>query len=222
MPTRRFPSPCLPVSAPGARPAGIARSPGAAGLAGCSRLAVASASIFLAVLLSTLSPLVAISSENAGAADAPATLLSVAPDFTASGLDGGRYRLADLLKRGPVLLAFWTTCCKPCLVELPRLQKIWERHREAGFTLLGVASDDQRNAARIRPTVQSKGFRFPIVLNTDRKLSSLYNVRNYPTTVLIAPDGKVALYRLGFTPGVDAELEERVAALLAAKGNETP
>jgi peroxiredoxin Q/BCP len=38
------------------------------------------------------------------------TLLSVgdeAPDFTAPASDGGRYRLSDVLSRGPVVLIFY-------------------------------------------------------------------------------------------------------------------
>lgn len=144
------------------------------------------------------------------------SLLSAAPDFSATDLDGKTYRLSELLRRGPVLLGFWTTWCKPCMQEIPEIQKIWEKHRDAGFTYLGVASDDPKTAAKIKPTVQSRGFRFPIVTDSDRRIGNLYNVRQYPTTVVIAPDGKIALFRLGYTKGAEKEIEERVVALLRA------
>ena len=140
--------------------------------------------------------------------------LSSAPDFTAKGVDGKTYTLSELLKKGPVLLDFWTTYCKPCMMELPRLQKLWEEHAEEGFTLLGVVSDDQRTAAKIKPTIRSKNFKFLNVLDPDHKIGSAYNVRNYPTSVLIAPDGKIAVYNLGYKLGDEEETGKRIVALL--------
>lgn len=140
--------------------------------------------------------------------------LSKAPDFTGTGIDGKTYRLKDLLAKGPVLIDFWTTWCKPCMQELPHLQKIWEKYHAQGFTLLGVASDDPRTAAKIKPLVQSKGFKFTIVTDGDRKIGNLYNVRNYPTAVLVAPDGSVVSYAQGYHPGDETEMETRIVALL--------
>jgi peroxiredoxin len=147
-------------------------------------------------------------------ADGQKTILSTAPDFTATGVDGKVYHLRELLQKGPVLLDFWSTWCKPCMLELPKLQAVWERHRGAGFTLLGVPSDDQKTAAKVKPMIQSKGFAFPNVPDPTRKIGNLYNVRNYPTTVLIAPDGKIVKVVQGFTPGDEKEWEARITAIL--------
>jgi peroxiredoxin len=147
-------------------------------------------------------------------AEGQKTLLSTAPDFTATGVDGKVYHLRELLQKGPVLLDFWSTWCKPCMLELPKLQAVWERHRGTGFTLLGVPSDDQKTAAKVKPTIQSKGFAFPNVPDPTRKIGNLYNVRNYPTTVLIAPDGKIAKVTQGYNVGDEKEWEARIIAIL--------
>lgn len=144
----------------------------------------------------------------------PASSLTTAPDFTAVGVDGKTYRLSELLKQGPVLLDFWTTWCKPCMLEMPKLQDVWLRHKEKGFTLVGIPSDDQKSASKVKPTIQSKGFKFVNLPDPTRKIGNLYNVRNYPTTVLIAPDGSIVKYTLGFNPGDEKELEAKVIALL--------
>lgn len=142
------------------------------------------------------------------------TLLSTAPDFTATGVDGKVYHLKELLQKGPVLLDFWSTWCKPCMLELPKLQAVWERHKGAGFTLLGIPSDDQKTAAKVKPMIQSKGFAFPNVPDPTRKIGNLYNVRNYPTTVLIAPDGKIVKVTQGYNVGDEKEWEAKIVALL--------
>lgn len=141
-------------------------------------------------------------------------VVSKAPDFTLQGIDGTTYKLSSLLEKGPVLLDFWTTWCKPCMQELPQLQKIYERHRERGFTLLGIPSDDQRTAAKIKPTIKAKGFEFPNAPDTDRRVGNLFSVRNYPTTVLISPQGEIVVVAQGYRPGDEKELEARILALL--------
>jgi peroxiredoxin len=140
--------------------------------------------------------------------------LSSAPDFTAQGVDGKTYQLQDALKKGPVLLDFWATWCKPCMMELPKIQSIWQKYRSRGFTLLTVAGDDQRSIAKLKPLIRTHGFKFVTLLDTDKKINNLYNVRNYPTSVLIAPDGKIAVWTEGYNLGDEKEMEAKIVALL--------
>lgn len=182
---------------------------------GSIRFGCAGAAALLALLIVTsgLSTLVAPARAEEPA-EGQKTLLSTAPDFTATGVDGKVYHLKDLLQKGPVLLDFWSTWCKPCMLEIPKLQAIWEKQKGAGFTLLGVPSDDQKTAAKVKPMIQSKGFVFPNVPDPTRKIGNLYNVRNYPTTILIAPDGKIVKVVQGYNAGDEKEWEARIAALL--------
>jgi peroxiredoxin len=175
--------------------------------------------VFFALFLAGMLNLPAAWAGQAGpsgsaAAETPAAI-STAQDFTGTGIDGKSYHLQDLLKKGPVMLDFWTTWCGPCMKELPELQKIWEKYRDQGFTLLTVASDDQRTAAKIKPLALSHGFKFPVLTDTNRKIGNLYNVRNYPTTFLINRDGSVVFQAQGYRPGDEKDVEARVAALLA-------
>jgi peroxiredoxin len=165
-----------------------------------------------------------VAGHGPAAADAPAgkpAAVSSAPDFGGRGVDGREYQLRHLLQRGPVLLDFWTTWCKPCMNELPNLQKIYQKYAARGFTLLGIPSDDAKTASKIKPTLHAKGLTFPNVPDTDRRINNLYNVRNYPTTVLIAPDGSVQMVAMGYKLGDEVELEKKIVALLgpAPAGN---
>jgi len=179
--------------------------------------------VFFAGLLAALLP-----SPPARAEDPPVAAeekeehaaLSSAPDFTARGVDGKTYQLSELLQKGPVLLDFWTTYCKPCMLELPQLQKLWKQYRDQGFTLVGVVSDDRRTAAAIKPTIKSKGLEFLNLTDADHKIGSAYNVRNYPTSVLIAPDGKISSYVQGYKRGDEKEVEKRIRDLIAQKATE--
>lgn len=57
-------------------------------------------------------------------------------------LDGSSTRVVD--KRGKVLLLnMWATWCGPCRAEMPTLVKMQETHRDHGFEVIGLNTDDE-------------------------------------------------------------------------------
>ena len=55
---------------------------------------------------------------------------------------------------------------------------------------------------------------FPVVIDEDGSLARRFRVDGVPTTVLIAPDGRVVRTHTGWVPGEDDSLAAAVAALL--------
>jgi peroxiredoxin len=134
-----------------------------------------------------------------------------APDFTLRTLDGPNLRLQE--QRGRVVLInFWATWCGPCRQEMPHLNRLYDKYRAAGFTLLGVNIDeDGRNAAGVASKL---GLRFPVLLDTDKKVSRRYDLGTMPSTVLIDRDGRVRFVHLGYRDGLEATYETQVRELL--------
>src|SRR5437762_3487618 len=101
---------------------------------------------------------------------------AVAPRFKAQDLRGRPIELATLLRRGPVLLDFWATWCKPCVEALPELETWHGRYGPRGLTVIGISVDGPRNVAKLRPFLASKGITYPVVIDSDGKLQQLYQV----------------------------------------------
>jgi thiol-disulfide isomerase/thioredoxin len=68
-----------------------------------------------------------------------------APGFTSWDLGGRRVSL-DQFSGKPVLLTFWATWCTACQDELPALQKIEDRYRSGGLTVLAIDYRETDNA----------------------------------------------------------------------------
>jgi len=136
---------------------------------------------------------------------------SKAPDFTLRTMGGANLRLQE--QRGNVVMInFWATWCGPCQQELPKLNQLYEKYRGAGFVLLGVnVDDDVKHASDVASKL---GLKFPVLLDTDKSLSHLYDLSVMPSTLLIDRDGKVHYIHKGYLAGVENDYDKQIRELL--------
>jgi thiol-disulfide isomerase/thioredoxin len=146
-----------------------------------------------------------------GSAGAAVTPSAGAPDFTLPSLGGPNLRLQE--QRGRVVMVnFWATWCGPCRVEMPHLAKLYEKYRGSGFTLLAVNIDeDPRKAANLAGQL---GLKFPVLLDTEKKVSRLYDLSTMPSTVLIDRDGRVRYVHRGYRDGFERTYDAQIRELL--------
>jgi|SRR5689334_2705106 len=121
-----------------------------------------------------------------------------APDFAVKDLDGKDITLADY-KGKVVLVNFWATWCDPCRVEIPGLIDMQNKYGSKGFTVLGIAMDDEGKSV-VAPFLAKERFdvdgqklpmNYPIVIGNDNVADKFGGLFGYPTSVLISPDGKI-------------------------------
>lgn len=139
------------------------------------------------------------------------TPASLAPDFTLRSMDGHNLRLGE--QRGQiVMINFWATWCGPCRQEMPHLNRLYEKYRGAGFVVFGVNVDeDVRNVAAI---AQKLALKFPVLPDTDKRVSKQYDLSAMPSTVLIDRDGRVRYVHRGYRDGFEETYEKQIRELL--------
>ena len=136
---------------------------------------------------------------------------ATAPDFTLRSADGRNVRLDEL--RGQVVLVnFWATWCGPCREEMPHLDTLYQKYRKSGFVLLGVNVDDDPHTALA--TAAKLGVSFPVLLDTDKKVSKLYDLNTMPSTIVIDRDGKMRFLHRGYRAGTEGDYEQQIRGLL--------
>jgi thiol-disulfide isomerase/thioredoxin len=101
-----------------------------------------------------------------------------APDFTL-------YSLVNL----------WATWCPPCKAEMPTINAFYETHKEDGFVVLAVNS--QEGASTVKNFVQSNKFTFPVLLDSQGYVLDRYHVRALPTSFIIDRNGVIQHIQTG-------------------------
>lgn len=120
-----------------------------------------------------------------------AFLGKMVPDFEAKDLDGKPISIETY--RGKVLLVdFWATWCGPCIADMPKVKKVYDKYKDKGFDILGISLDTdetklreylKKNDIAWRQVYSGEGWNSPV--------SQKYGIFGIPTVWLIDKDGKL-------------------------------
>jgi peroxiredoxin len=144
------------------------------------------------------------------------------PDFTLKSNQGGSVRFNELHGQ-VVLLNFWASWCKPCLQEMPLLDKLHTQYRTADFMVLGVNTEDTTDRDTLRKVnavIDNKNITFPILYDPQKVLVNaieqhiMAKKMGLPTTVLIDRSGNARYLHEGYMPGDEHDYRRLIDALI--------
>jgi len=134
------------------------------------------------------------------------------PSYAVTTLAGGPLT-SDSLRGKVVLVNFWATWCLPCRAEMPLLQSMADRHRDAGLVVLGL-SRDWRPVDEVRAFLAERDITYPVAVvggDAERWFGGLVG---YPTSFLLDRNGTIRheamgpLAMISFEPAVRRLLSE--------------
>ena len=136
-----------------------------------------------------------------------------ATNFTVRDLNGKHVRLSDFHKN-VLLMSFWATWCKPCIVELRHLEKLYQKYKAKGFVVLAVSMDGPETQAGVKPIVQTNRLTFPVVVDRETRIVKLYNPKHAAPFSLLFKKGKLLRTREGFQVSDLPAIEREIQGLL--------
>lgn len=136
----------------------------------------------------------------------------LAPGFELPDLSGNKVALEDF--RGKVVLInFWTTWCPYCVVEMPEIEKTYQKYKEQGFVVLAInMTDQEENPQDPVKFMAEKKYTFPVLLDKRGEIAPLYGVSNIPTSLIVGPQGQLLDAKIG--PFAPMELQTKIKGLV--------
>jgi thiol-disulfide isomerase/thioredoxin len=116
--------------------------------------------------------------------------------FSAKDIEGYKIRPKDLEGK-VVVLNFWFIKCPPCLDEIPELNKIALSYaNNPNIVFIAVALDEKDD---LKKFLKDNPFAYHIV-DDGREIASRYEIKTYPTSIILDKEGKVKLHTTGYGP----------------------
>ncbi|MCS7073229.1 MAG: TlpA family protein disulfide reductase [Bacteroidia bacterium] len=134
------------------------------------------------------------------------------PSVTLKNIDGKTVSSDSFQNDGkPIVISFWATWCKPCILELNTIaEKYEELQKETGLKLIAVSIDDARSRSNVAPFVNGKGWDYEVYLDANSDLKRAMNVNNVPHTFLLNKDRDIVWQHTSYVPGDEKKLYELV------------
>ncbi len=114
--------------------------------------------------------------------------IPLAPNFTLPDIERQPVTLNDYQGQY-VLLNFWATWCKPCVIEMPELEAAHQALKAQDFTVIAINVGDKKH--KVKAFVAAHGFTFPVLLDKDWAIAERYGVIAIPVSFYIDPAGGI-------------------------------
>ncbi|MEE0362703.1 MAG: TlpA disulfide reductase family protein, partial [Prevotella sp.] len=110
-------------------------------------------------------------------------------NFTAPDLEGNYHKVSEEIKGKVALIDFWASWCGPCRRHSRSLIPVYEKYKDRGFTIVGVARE--RDAEAMRKAIGRDKYPWLnlIELNDRIKLWNQYGIRGGGGTFLVDRNG---------------------------------
>ena len=112
-------------------------------------------------------------------------------DIKGKDVEGNPVALSDYVGKGNyVLLDMWASWCGPCKWEVPYLQKLYNRYKDKGLTVLGLFVWDKEE--NLKKSMEEEGIVWPQIVSVENMdAMNSYGIDGIPHIILFAPDGTI-------------------------------
>ena len=132
-------------------------------------------------------------------------------DFVFNNLNDEAVKLSDFIGK-VVLVNIWATWCPPCRQEIPGFIKLYDKYKDKGFEIIGIATDQQGKSV-VKPFAEQYKINYPLVIGKGPEIIKVFGpIRGIPTTFLIDQNGVIINKYVGFR--TEKVFEEDILKLL--------
>ena len=126
-------------------------------------------------------------------------------DFELKDQYGKTHKLSDY-KGKVIFLNFWATWCPPCKMEMPDIQKIYEKYEKQGeksevvvLSVVAPNTQDEKDIDGIKAFLEENGYTYPVLMDDGGYTFGAYRISSLPTTFMIDKEGNVFGYVQGLS-----------------------
>jgi len=114
------------------------------------------------------------------------------------------------LKGKTIVINFWFTACKPCIEEMPHLNKLVEENRSSSVVFIAPAPE---NETQIKKFLKKYSFEYNITPSSTDFIASM-GIENFPTHLVVDKDGIIRQVFIGYADDIKEKLQIEINKLI--------
>jgi len=139
-----------------------------------------------------------------------------APSFSVSDINGKSYK-EGFFKDKVVVINFWFIACKPCVMEMPEMNKVVEKFKNRDDVVFIAPTFDPKE--KVAKFLKEHEFKYNIATDL-AELVNRFGVYIFPTHFIIDKQGRFHSIFLGANPEIGHQIETAINDALAGRKNE--
>ena len=124
-------------------------------------------------------------------------------------MEGNKYSI-ESLRNKIIVLNFWFTNCAPCIKEMPDLNKMKEKYQKEDVVFFAITYNKKE---LVKPFLERTKLDFIIIPN-DQKTIDDFQIKFFPTNILINKEGKVEFINETFVSNGIEIIDNKIEKLL--------
>ena len=131
-------------------------------------------------------------------------------------LDGGTITPSQWVDgQTPYVVSFWFVTCKYCIEEMDAVSEVFDDwNKEKPFRFIAVCTDDTRSLSKAKAMARGRGWEgFQFYFDVNKELCRAMKVTSCPYVFLFDKNGKQVYSHLGYTPGDEEILFQKIKEL---------
>ena len=129
--------------------------------------------------------------------------------FSVTDINGKNYSL-ESLKGKVIVINFWFVECKPCVMEMPELNKLVEKYENKDVVFLGLAINQKD---KIEQFLKKTTYKYNTVPAANDVIDT-YGVTSFPMHIVIDKNSNVIFAANGLGPTTIDDLDKKIGSLL--------
>ena len=109
-------------------------------------------------------------------------------EATLHGLSGKSRKFSEFHGK-PLIINVWASWCGPCREEMGSLDRLARKYGGKKFQVIGISTDDDRNAAAAY--IKQAGVSFETFIDSNVLLENMLGANTIPLTLLVDAHGRV-------------------------------
>jgi Thiol-disulfide isomerase and thioredoxins len=117
----------------------------------------------------------------------------------------------SLVKGKPLVILFWSTTCKPCIMELKAInEQLEDWQEEVDFDIVAVSIDDSRSFSKAKAMANGFGWDFTCLYDKNQDFKRAMNVSLIPQSFIVDANGEVIWSHSGYNIGGEQEILDKL------------